>query len=75
MELVYISDLKSEFCEFESRHPYHNKESSMTQKETIDRAYGSIPKEVPGNFDYFDWVPTWRGVKYYWYRFVRKFTR
>lgn len=46
----------------------------MSQKETIERAYGSIPKEVSPYVD-MNWVPTWRGVKYYWYVFTRKFTR
>ena len=47
----------------------------MTTKETINRAYGSIPKEVNSNFDFFDWIPTYRGIKYYWYKFIRFFTR
>jgi hypothetical protein len=47
----------------------------MTQKDTIDKAYGSIPKEVQYNIDYFGWVPHWRGVKYYWYKLIRKVTR
>lgn len=47
----------------------------MSQKETIDKAYGGIPKEVPGNFDFFDQLPGWRGFKYYWYKLIRKITR
>ena len=46
----------------------------MTQKQTIDRAYGSIPKEVTPAFD-LDWIPAIRGIKYYWYTMIRKFTR
>jgi len=46
----------------------------MSQKETIDRAYGSIPKEVVPTFD-LDWIPAIRGIKYYWYTMIRKFTR
>jgi hypothetical protein len=46
----------------------------MTQKEILDRAYGSIPKEVTPGMDLFDWLP-FRGVKYYWYKLVRKVTR
>ena len=46
----------------------------MSSKETIEKAYGSIPKEV-GIFTQFELVPIWRGTKYYWLKFVRKFTR
>ena len=47
----------------------------MSGKETLDRAYGNIPKEVAGNFDFFDFVPTPRGIKYYWFKLIRKITR
>jgi hypothetical protein len=43
-------------------------------KDTLDKAYGSIPKEVGISFD-TDWVPTWRGLKYYALLLIRKFTR
>jgi len=43
----------------------------MTPKETLDKAYGSMPKEVGFAFE-LDWVPTSRGVKYYWYKLIRK---
>jgi hypothetical protein len=46
-----------------------------TPKETLDKAYGNVPKEVGFADDLFDWLPTWRGVKYYWYKLVRKVTR
>jgi hypothetical protein len=46
----------------------------MSHKETIEKAYGSIPREVELNF-HFDWVPTPRGIKYYWLRLVRFITR
>jgi hypothetical protein len=44
------------------------------QQEVIDRAYGNMPKEVGFNVDW-NVVPTWRGIKYYWYKLVRKVTR
>ena len=47
----------------------------MSSKETLDKAYGSMPKEVGISGDLFDWLLTWRGVKYYWYKLVRKVTR
>jgi len=45
-----------------------------TPKETLDKAYGNMPKEVGYSFD-FDFVPGWRGIKYYWYKLIRKVTR
>ena len=44
------------------------------QEDTLNKAYGSIPKEV-GVTDIFDWLPTYRGVKYYWYKLIRRVTR
>jgi hypothetical protein len=46
----------------------------MSREEIINRAYGNMPKEVgfAGNWDF---IPTWRGVKYYWHKLVRKVTR
>ena len=47
----------------------------MTQKETLDKAYGNMPKEVGFDFDLFGWLPSWRGIKYYWYKLIRRVTR
>ena len=44
------------------------------QEEIIQRAYGNMPKEVGYTFD-LDFVPGWRGFKYYWYKLIRKVTR
>jgi len=46
----------------------------MTTKEVLEKAYGNFPKDVGINFDLL-WLPTPRGVKYYWLVLVRKFTR
>jgi hypothetical protein len=43
----------------------------MKIKETIDKAYSGIPKEVGFVFD-SSWIPTYRGFKYYWVIFCRK---
>ena len=52
-----------------------NKEwHQMKVKETIDKAYGSIPKEATPWIN-LDWIVTPRGVKYYWLKFIRVFTR
>ena len=46
----------------------------MSSKDTIDKAYGNMPKEVNFSFE-LDWIPGARGLKYYWYKLVRKVTR
>ena len=46
----------------------------MSSKETLTKAYGNVPKEPLPTFD-LDWIPTTRGIKYYWLRLVRFFTR
>ena len=38
--------------------------------DTLNRAYGSIPKEVSISFN-ID-VPTFRGFKFYWLKLLRK---
>ena len=55
MELVYVSVLEAEFCEFESRPGHHlTRSGTMKIKDTLDKAYGSIPKETTLNFDLLD---------------------
>lgn len=49
--------------------------NTMAPKETIDKAYGSIPKEVGMSNNSFDWLPEFRGLRYYWYKLIRKVTR
>jgi len=46
----------------------------MKTADVINCAYGSIPKEATLYID-LDVIPTWRGLKYYWYKLVRKITR
>lgn len=43
-------------------------------EEVINRAYGHIAKELTPMIN-FDILPVFRGLKYYWYRLIRKFTR
>ena len=45
----------------------------MKIDETIKKAYGNVPKEPTPWFD-LEWA-TPRGVKYYWIKFKRFFTR
>jgi len=44
------------------------------QEDTLNRAYGNVPNEVGYVFD-LDFLPGWRGIKYYWYKLIRKVTR
>ena len=46
----------------------------MNSKDVLDRAYGGIAKEPTPYID-LNWLPTRRGVKYYWLMIVRKLTR
>jgi hypothetical protein len=46
----------------------------MKPKETIEKAYSNVPKEVVNPID-LSWIPEFRGVRYYWIRLVRFFTR
>ena len=47
----------------------------MTQKDTINKAYGNIPKDIPSPFD-FDILEDWyRVMRYRWIRLRRFFTR
>jgi len=45
------------------------------QQDTLNKTYGNIPREVPDPWDIFEWIPTYRGVRYYWYKLVRSITR
>jgi len=48
----------------------------MSQKDTIDRAYGNAPRDIPNAFSFLDWIPDRRTVRYVWIRWiVRKFFR
>jgi hypothetical protein len=43
----------------------------MKPKETIEKAYSGIPKNVGFVMD-TSWIPTYRGIKYYWVLVLRK---
>jgi hypothetical protein len=44
-------------------------------KDTLNKAYGNMPKEVGMNANMFDFIPH-RPVKYFWLKWiVRKFFR
>jgi hypothetical protein len=54
--------------------PILTRSGLMKVKETIEKAYGNIPGEPTPWFN-LDWVATPRGVKYYWLKLIRVFTR
>ena len=78
MKLVYIADLKSAGASHPGSSPgsrtIYRRNCMSKQEEIIQRAYGNMPKEVGYTFD-LDFVPGWRGFKYYWYKLIRKVTR
>ena len=77
-KLVYSRDLKS----LVERHPgstpgtrtNYRRNCMSKQDETIQRAYGNVPKEI-GFSIVWDFLPTFRGIKYYWHKLIRKITR
>jgi hypothetical protein len=44
------------------------------QEDTIQKAYGNMSREVGFNVDW-EFIPGWRGIKYYWYKLIRRVTR
>ena len=46
----------------------------MSSKDTIEKAFANITKDV-GNPNLFDWIEPRRGIKYYYLKLVRFFTR
>lgn len=47
----------------------------MSAEKIINKAFGSIPKEVSMHIGEDAWIPTIRGIRYYWVLFVRKLQR
>jgi hypothetical protein len=47
----------------------------MSYKEILERAYGNVPKETPWWSSTLSWIPEARGIKYYYIKLVRFFTR
>ena len=46
----------------------------MSTKDTFDKAYGHVPREVNVS-DIWGWIPTGRTFKYYYLRLIRSLTR
>jgi hypothetical protein len=44
------------------------------QEDVINKAYSNVPREVGYAIDW-TFLPSWRGVKYYWHKLIRKVTR
>jgi hypothetical protein len=47
----------------------------MSRKETLERAYGNTPREIPDPFNFDILEDFYRGLRYRWIRFRRFFTR
>lgn len=70
-----MSGLHPEGREFESLRTHQTIGSIVSKSEdTLNKAYGNAPKEVAGYFD-LDIIPGYRGIKYYFHRLIRWFTR
>ena len=78
VKLVDTRDLKSLAARCPGSTPgtrTNNRRNCMSkQEEIIQRAYGNMPKEIGYNADW-SILPGWRGIKYYWYKLIRKITR
>ena len=46
----------------------------MNSKEVLDRAYSNIPREIGVNYTW-EFIPAWRGMRYYYLKVKRFFTR
>ncbi len=44
----------------------------MSTKDTIDRAYGNVPKECTPYLDFRDIVPEFRGIRYFLILAIRR---
>ena len=51
-----------------------NRSKCMKTNEVLDRAYGHIPRDCTPNFD-ISILPVYRGFRYHWLIFLRKFLR
>ena len=78
MKLVYMTDLKSVAVRHGGSSPpsrtNHRRNYMSKQEDILNKAYGNVPKEIGYNADW-SILPGWRGVRYYWYKLIRKITR
>ena len=77
--MVYTGDLKSPVFGHAGSSPAPGtnywRNCMSKQQDTLDKAYGNVPKDIGYTTDMFNWLPTYRGLKYYWYKLLRKVTR
>jgi len=43
----------------------------LKREDVLNRAYGNMPREIGYNGNW-DVLPSLRGIKYYWYKLIRK---
>ena len=61
--------------EFEShRFRQEHKDINMNSKDTIEKAFANVVKEV-SNPNMFDWIQPIRGIRYYYLKLRRLLTR
>jgi len=76
--MVYSGDLKSPVERHAGSSPatrtIYRRNCMSKQEDTLQKAYGNMPKEV-GFTNSWDFIPSWRGIKYYWHKLIRKITR
>lgn len=53
---------------------FHEEYDMSKSDDTLNKAFGHIPKELPGK-DIWDWLPSSRDFKFYYLKIVRYFTR
>ena len=78
VKLVDTRDLKSLAARCPGSTPgtrtNYRRSRMSKQEDTLNKAYGNMPKDV-GFSIVWDIVPSWRGIKYYWHKLIRKVTR
>ena len=76
--MVYSRDLKSLVERHAGSSPAsrtnYRRCSMSKQEDVLNRAYGNVPREIGYWYDW-NFLPTWRGIRYYWHKLVRKVTR
>ena len=78
VKLVDTRDLKSLAARCPGSTPGTRTNQRRTcmskQEDVLNRAYGNVPREVGYTYDW-SFMPTWRGIRYYWHKLIRKITR
>ena len=75
VERLYVSfTRRAILVRVQSQVPNNLGVTMSKSQDVLHRAYGNIAKDVTPIFD-INFLPTYRGFKYYWYRLIRKIIR